>query len=1101
MKTRTFDNGESSNQNPRMKSAVPKTFHGSFSVVVGLLVLAMFVPLARAVPAQLISARSSAVPLPAGGNDNSVAPSLSPDGRFVVFSSTANDLVPGGKNFYSENVLLRDRASNSTVLVSRSLNNTGGGNGPSLLGQASTNGQFVVFQSDASDLVPNDTNGFTDIFVRDVVAGTTTLVSVSANGGPANGPSTYPVITPDGRYVAFISGASNLVAGDTNGILDVFVRDLVGGTSVLVSVGATASGSVNPVMATPVITPDGQYAAFFSSAAALVSSVPAGSPGEVYLWNRTALKPAPKVIWASTNAGAMVSAALGLSGVPAYHPQLSDDGRYVAFKAGSLSPTGAVMILRYDAVAATTTAVSTNDLGWYIGPDDNGGPEMTPDGRFIAFARHEGALSLGASSIHVWDSQGAVDTSVSDNGSGVVTNVFSQSPAISPDGQFVAFVSNATNLTGNAISNGFHVYLRNLTSSTTQLADADTNGVGSTDDTLASLSLSADGRFVAFDSPDGRLVGGDNNRAEDVFVRDLVGGTTELISPRDATVIPQAANKFSLMSPLSVSADGRWAAFASAADDLVPNDTNKLADIFVRDLVNGTDVLASVGFDGSSALGGNSGSAVISADGRYVVFVSSASNLVAGVTLITNNVFRRDLQAGTTALVSLGSNGISPGNSDSSDPVISTNGRYVAFLSLANNLAPGATIGMNTYWRDMNLTQVVGLTNGNPSAVSVFRPSMSRDGRYVAFGYYSNSISALGIKIQDTQLGLNIYTNTANTTAISLVAIDPSGAKIFYQKTTFPGLTGAYDLHVDNIATRSNLFSITSQASPWGAASWSDDGRWLTFVSTTNLSGGDDGVSKVYLKDFQTGTLSLIGLAGPGTNGGAASSDGPVISGDGRFVAYRSVVTNTVIGDTTAPPNLFLLDRLTASNIVLAAGTAMPGQLSWMSRPVISDGGATVVFLNLGSSLTTGDLNRAVDVFGAAVDVNAVPVDSDGDGIPDWWMMQYFGHPTGQAGDLSRASDDADGDGVSNLQEYLAGTNPMDPTWRFQLTIDGPSNDKVRLTWLPVAGRNYQVQYKTNLNDPQWLVPTGSIGVLGNLYYYTAPADQTQIFYRVRESN
>ena len=127
------------------------------------------------------------MPLPAGGDDNSVAPNLSPDGRFVVFIGVANDLVPGGNNFYSLNVFLRDRANSTTTLVSSNWTGTGGGDGNSILGQASTNGQFVVFQSDAGNLVPDDTNGVTDIFVRDLVAGTTTLVSVSTNGGPANG--------------------------------------------------------------------------------------------------------------------------------------------------------------------------------------------------------------------------------------------------------------------------------------------------------------------------------------------------------------------------------------------------------------------------------------------------------------------------------------------------------------------------------------------------------------------------------------------------------------------------------------------------------------------------------------------------------------------------------------------------------------------------------------------------------------------------------------------------------------------------------------------------------------------------------------------------
>jgi Tol biopolymer transport system component len=1048
-----------------------------FAVIAGGILFA--VSSLHASPVQLLSARNPSVPLPAGGDDNSVVPSFSPDGRFVVFTSAANNLMPGGNNFYSLNVFLRDRASNTTVLASGNSSGTGGGNGNSMSSQASTNGQFVVFQSDASNLVPNDTNGVTDIFVRDLVAGTTTLVSVSTNGGPANGASTDPVMTPDGRYVAFLSRASNLVPGDTNGIQDVFVRDLVAGTNCLVSVNALApASSANPVMATPVITPDGRYVAFFSSATNLVSAVPGNSTGEVYVRDRLI----GTTTWASTNAAAMVSATLGLSGMPAYHPQLSDDGRYIAFKAGQAGSTGIVMVLEYDVMAAATAVVNTNGLGSYIYLDDSYGPEMTPDGRFVAFVRNEGVISSNYSSVHVWDSQGAVDTLVSDNGGGVPTNTTSQTPVISPDGQFVAFLSNATNLVANAVSNGFHVYLRNLQSSTTQLVDADTNGIGSTDETMTSLSLSADGRFVAFSSPDGGLVSGDNNRAEDVFVRDTVAGTTELVSQRDATVILQAANGFSLLSPLSVSADGRWAAFASPADDLVLNDTNKLLDVFVRDLVNGTNLLVSVGFDGSSAQGGNSGSAVISTNGRYVAFISSATNLTKDVFPTNyNNVFRRDLQTGTNVLVSAVPSGIScsgdGGNGDASDPVISPDGRYVAFLSTANNLVAGITGG--TYWRDMNLGQTVGM-----QGINTFNPSLGGNGRYIAYS------ATTGLRIRDTQLGTDIYTNAGFVTS---AAINPAGAKILYRI--------ANTLYVDNIATRSNLFSFPSTARIRNAACWSDDGRWLTFVSTTNLGSGDDGISKVYLKDFQTGTLSLIGLAGPGTNGAAASSDGPVISGDGRLVAYRCVVTNTVIGDTTSPPNMFLLDRLTGSNTVLTAGQAVPGPVRWVSRPVISDGGTTVDFLNLGSGLVTGDLNRVPDAFGASVDVNTALVDSDGDGIPDWWMMKYFSHVTGQTGDNSLASDDADGDGMSNLQEYLAGTSPIDSTSVFRLSAAAPANNTLTLTWPAVSGKSYQVQYKTNLTDSVWLTAPGSVWVTGGQGYYSAPAAQPHGFYRVLVTN
>jgi hypothetical protein len=134
-------------------------------------------------------------------------------------------------------------------------------------------------------------------------------------------------------------------------------------------------------------------------------------------------------------------------------------------------------------------------------------------------------------------------------------------PLISTNGQFVAFLSNATNLVTNVVAAGFHVYLRDVPSGTTQLVDADTNGSGSIDETLTSLGLSADGQFVAFSSLDGGLVAGDNNKANDIFVRDTVAAATELISQRDATVPLQAVDGLSALSPSSVSADGQWAVF------------------------------------------------------------------------------------------------------------------------------------------------------------------------------------------------------------------------------------------------------------------------------------------------------------------------------------------------------------------------------------------------------------------------------------------------------------------------------------------------------------------------------------------------------------
>ena len=1037
MKTKTF--GSKADMTQYRRGMGVTTGRLCLILITGLLAFLDSASPASALPVALLSARNPAVPLPAGGDGNSAAPVVSADGRYVIFTSTANDLVPGGNSFYSLNVFLQDRTGNTTTLVSSNMTGTGGGNGNSMLGQVSTNGQYVVFQSDASNLVPNDTNGATDIFVRDLVAGTTTLVSVSTNGGSANGASTDPVMTPDGRYVAFISSASNLVPGDANGISDVFVRDLVVGTNYLVSVGALspAGYSMSSFMTTPAITPDGRYVAFFSLATNLVSGVPRTSQGEVYLADRST----GTMTWVSTNTAAIVSTSLGLGAVPAFHPRLSDDGRYVAFKAGRIGTNGPAAILEYDAVAATTTLINTNGIGWSTALDDSYGPEMTPDGRFVAFVRAESTTNSPYCSVHVWDNQSATDTLVSDDGSGVPTNTISYMPVISTNGQFVAFLSNATNLVGNTVSNGAHIYLRNLQTSSTQLVDADTNGVGSTDDGLTSLSMSANGQFVAFSSPDGSLVNLDVNRADDVFVCDLIAGITGMVSQRNATVIPQAGDGFSALSQGSLSADGRWAAFSSVADDLVINDTNQTRDVFVRDSDNETNLLVSVGVNGGAALGGASTSPLISTNGRYVIFLSAATNLVTGPVNKYNNVFRRDLQAGTTILCSVGTDGISPGNDDAFDPVISSDGQCVAFSSPASNLAAGLTSGLNTYWRNLNLGQTVGLKGANYFA---FDPSLSGDGRYIAYAF-GVTATTTRLQIRDTQLGTDIYTNSG---AVTSAAIDPTGTKIAYRI--------ANTLFVDSIVSRSNLFSMSTLCPIRSANCWSDNGRWLTFVSSTNLAAADDGTNKVYLMDFQTGTLTLVGLAGPGTGSAEALSDAPTISGNGRFIAYRSVVINTVIGDTSAPPNIFLLDRLAGSNSVMNIGQNSYGPLSWVSRPAISDSGATTAFLNQDSGLVPGDINREPDAFGAAANLSATPP-----------VITNFLVEVGSGGIST-------GGGSGNS-----------------------ATNTISLFWPAIVGTSYQIQYTTNLSQPMWLPAPGNIWVMGSQAYYSVPMLQPQMFYRV----
>src|ERR1051326_9023910 len=239
---------------------------------------------------QLVSVADSSQTAPAGGGGDSWGPTLSRDGRYVLFSSTANNQVLSTNNNPIPlnlpavlNVFLRDRTNSTTTLVSADLSGVAGGNDDSIGMDVSTNGRYALFDSAASNLIQGDTNVATDVFVRDVVSGSTVLVSVNTNGVAGNGPSAGSAMTPDGRFVAFVSSASDLVPGDTNGIPDVFVRDLQTGKTVLASVGAGSASTNFPIGSSeaPVITPDGRYVAFYSTATSLVAGAPAS--GDIYV--------------------------------------------------------------------------------------------------------------------------------------------------------------------------------------------------------------------------------------------------------------------------------------------------------------------------------------------------------------------------------------------------------------------------------------------------------------------------------------------------------------------------------------------------------------------------------------------------------------------------------------------------------------------------------------------------------------------------------------------------------------------------------------------------------------------------------------------------
>ncbi|MCC6178287.1 MAG: PD40 domain-containing protein [Chloroflexi bacterium] len=404
------------------------------------------------------------------------------------------------------------------------------------------------------------------------------------------------------------------------------------------------------------------------------------------------------------------------------------------------------------------------------------------------------------------------------------------------------------------------------------------------------LAVSADGRYVAFTSDSETLVAGDTNGMDDVFVHDRQADTTERISvASDGSQAQVTGGTFGVPGSYSpaLSADGRYVAFMSYATNLVAGDSNGLADIFIRDRQAGTTERVSVANDGSQArntTGANipgSVSPALSADGRYVTFYSDSGNLVAGDTNSAADIFVRDRQMGTTERVSLASGGIQANESSRGTAALSADGRYVAFMSFATNLVAGDTNGLvDVFVRDrqMGTTERVSVASSGSQANNMSdAPALSADGRYVAFMSFATNLVA-----GDTNGMADVFVRDRQTGTTERVSVASSGSQ------------------ANNMSD---------------APALSADGRFVAFTSSaSNLVPGDThGMADIFVRDRQTGTTERVSVASSSSQANNMSAD-PTLSADGRFVAFKSWASNLVPGDTNDTNDVFVRDRLGSPN-------------------------------------------------------------------------------------------------------------------------------------------------------------------------------------------
>jgi hypothetical protein len=996
-------------------------------------------------------------------------------------------------------------------------------NGPTM----SADGRYLAFSSSAGDVVPGEVAintpvyGGTDIYVFDKTSNTTELIS-HAYWSPhttGNGASIAQTISADGRYVAFESHATDLVAGMTTPTANkvnhnIFVYDRTTQTCMLVShqytsvfLGDTFNGAEDGLAT---MSANGQTITFASKSQNLIAGF--SDPGNG--WHSFAYSVASGQL---TLLDHNVGSPSGVSGSGGYPYGISADGRYVVISSNgknlvSPSTSGGMNVFRCDLSTGQNILISKAIVSGTGGPDGGGGehPRMSADGSCISFYCASGNLVAG------YSGTGQISlVSHSSASSMVGGNGDSTFPQVSGNGQVICFSSLATNLMtgfvdGNSSSGG-DLFLYNRASGQTALVSHKAGSALQTGNNYASgFSVSADGQFVFFIDSSSDLIAGftGHNTYGDGFGYNRLTGAVFLVDGKDGSAI-ESANNFCQYG--EVSADGSSMTFITTASDIVPGvyDGDGLNDVFVRNLASGDMMLASRRFGTPSAsAGGDSNQAKESADGRYVVYTSLATNLVPGQVDIdgSQDVFLYDRQLNTTTLVShVWNSAATAANGQSALPVISADGRYVAYTSYATNLVhhfvdgngsgvPGSEVysgvdvflfdrltGTNTlishrfddplaggnqtsgkfqgyidYFLTISgdgryvgyfslATDLVagfvdndGTTPSNNAGSDVFvfdrttgvnslvshaagslvasgndssyAPSISADGRYIAFWSYSSTLVAgmsggysRNVFVLDQQTGLiALASHTAGSTTIggnnwsTTPAISKDGHFVVYQSGATDlvsggtDVNGQYDVFLYDVQAQTNTLISHAYNSPVNAGNYysvistssdvlesiSDDGRFVVYssVATNLISGFVDGNdvndhynNDVYLFDRVTGLNTLVShTAITTTTSGNLESKGQVISGDGRFIGFVSGSSDLTASYTSAwaAGNLFVFDRLFGTNTLASHSVSnnSHGGDDPTSSPSINDDGSVIAYVSQATNLVPNDFNTHQDV-------------------------------------------------------------------------------------------------------------------------------------------
>lgn len=813
-------------------------------------------------------------------------PAISDDGRFVVFPSRKSRLVTNDTD-YQYDIFIRDGLEQITKQVSLAYTEGEASNGKSFWPDMSGDGRYVVFVSEASNLVPNDSNGVSDIFLYDQETEQLTRISVASDGSEGDRASATPAISNNGRFITFSSDATNLIPNDTNNDEDIFVYDREHAALTRASVNSDGEeGDSNSQM--PAISSDGRFVVFQSWACNFTT---AGCEGwQVYRHDR--------------QSGETILVSVALDGAPgddkSVTPVVSDNGRFVAFRSEADNlvtgdPPNWRQIYVRDLDQNVTKRVSVSNSG-DAGNYRSAMPTLDSSGRYIAFTSEANNLVVAETRgfhIFVHDQETGETTLASVSKKGETANGWSFNPNFRSDGRSLTFLSQASNL-ALGDSSGTDVFVRDQATGEVDRASIDHDWLEGKGGGY-SPAISGDGSIVAFVSEANNLVPYDDNGL-DIFLYELANPKLQRLLASKGGLTGSGHVPFVVPH---FSENGRFIAFYNRADYLVPNDTNGVEDVFLHDRDTGETILVSVASDGSQG-NNESNQPSLSADGQTIAFASVASNLVAGDNNQVVDVFVHQRSSGETIRVSVDSAG-NEGNSYSSNPFLSPNGRYVVFASYATNLVSDDT-------NEEPDSFVHDLVTGETRRISV--ASDGTEGNYGG-GFYPSS-SYDGHTILFTSFSNNLVANDTNN-----------------QRDLF-----LHDL-VTGVTTRPILTSDGSEPNGHTAkAIISGNGRFLVFESeASNLVPNDNNdIPDTFLHDLTTSETTRLTVAPDGSDANAWDYDLSFsIDHDGRFVVFSTFASNLVPDDTNGVTDVFLLDRETGERKLISSGSPIPASPTFNS--------------------------------------------------------------------------------------------------------------------------------------------------------------------------